>query len=144
MHQVSSVRQFIVLKDAAFNAAIASVKQQILYIRTLYPFLYGLAGVIAVVVSYLLVVSRKKEFATMRGLGSTRANSFLSFFFEQAILSLLGTALGLTMWGIIFEGITLPHRLLSAGFLISYFLGCILSIRIMNDTNVLTILTDRD
>jgi ABC-type lipoprotein release transport system permease subunit len=144
VHKVGSVRQFIVLKDAEFNAAVASVKQQILYINTLYPFLYFLVGTIALVVSYLIVVSRKKEFATMRGLGSTRANSFFSFFFEQSILAFFGTTIGLMIWTILFDGITIPHRILTAGFLICYFIGCTISIRIMNKTNVLTILGDRD
>ncbi|MAT41886.1 MAG: ABC transporter permease [Anaerolineaceae bacterium] len=144
VHKVGSVRQFIVLKDAEFNAAVASVKQQILYINTLYPFLYFLVGTIALVVSYLIVVSRKKEFATMRGLGSTRANSFFSFFFEQGILIFFGTAFGLMIWYILFDAVTIPHRILIAGFLICYFIGCTISIRIMNNANVLTILGDRD
>jgi ABC-type antimicrobial peptide transport system permease subunit len=101
-------------------------------------------GTIALVVSYLIVVSRKKEFATMRGLGSTRANSFFSFFFEQSILAFFGTTIGLMIWTILFDGITIPHRILTAGFLICYFIGCTISIRIMNKTNVLTILGDRD
>lgn len=142
--KVSSVRAFIVLKDAAFNNAIASTKQQIQYINFLYPCLYVLVGIIAIVVSYLLVISRKTEFATMRGLGATRIHTFLSFFFEQGMLCLLGTAAGLAAWRLIAGPPDQLHLMLTAGFLGCYFLGCSISILIMNHTNVLTILLDRD
>ncbi|NMB67595.1 MAG: ABC transporter permease [Chloroflexi bacterium] len=142
--KVSSVRAFIVLKDAAFNNAIASTKQQIQYINILYPCLYVLVGIIAIVVSYLLVISRKAEFATLRGLGATRIHTFFSFFFEQGMLCLLGTAAGLAAWRLIEGQPDRLHLMLTAGFLGCYFLGCSISILIMNHTNVLTILLDRD
>ncbi len=142
--KVSSVRGFIVLKDAAFNNAIASTRQQIRYINLLYPCLYVLVGVIAIVVSYLLVISRKTEFATMRGLGATRIITFSSFFLEQGILCVLGTVIGLAAWWLIRGTPAEIHLLLTAGFLVCYFLGCSISILIMNHTQVLTILLDRD
>jgi len=144
VQNVSEVREFIVLKDAAFNNAVASVKQQIRYINTLYPFLYLLVGIIAITVSYLLVVSRKKEFAIMRGLGATRVRSFLSFFFEQSILCVVGTAAGLGVCRLIRGVPTTLHLELTVGFLICYYIGCTISIMIMNHTNVLTILLDRE
>lgn len=144
VNNVSKVREFIVLKDAAFNNAVASVKQQIRYINTLYPFLYALVGIIAVVVSYLLIVSRKKEFATMRGLGSTRIGSFFSFFFEQSILCLLGVAIGMAMWRLVWGQPTALHLSLTLGFTVCYFIGCSVSIMVMNRTHVLAILLDKD
>lgn len=144
VNKVSSVRQFIVVKDASFNNAVVSIKQQIRYINTLYPCLYVLVGIISIVVSYLLVVSRKKEFATMRGLGATRVRTFFSFFWEQSILCILGTLVGLVGWRLIFGMPTMLHLVLTGGFLICYFIGCAISIMIMNHTKVLTILLDRD
>jgi len=144
VNNVSKVREFIVLKDAAFNNAVASVKQQIRYINTLYPFLYALVGIIAVVVSYLLIVSRKKEFATMRGLGSTRIGSFFSFFFEQSILCLLGVAIGMAVWRLAWGQPTALHLSLTLGFTVCYFIGCSVSIMVMNRTHVLAILLDKD
>ncbi len=144
VNKVKSVREFIVLKDAAFNNAVASTQQQIRYINLLYPCLYVLIGIIAFVVSYLLVISRKTEFATMRGLGATRIRTFFSFFFEQAILCALGTALGLAAWWLIAGAPGELHLLLTGGFLVCYFLGCTISILIMNHTQVLAILLDRD
>jgi ABC-type antimicrobial peptide transport system permease subunit len=144
VQKVSDVREFIVLKDAAFNNSIASVKQQIHYINTLYPFLYVLVGIIAISVSYLLVVSRKNEFATMRGLGAPRIRSFFSFFFEQSFLCILGISIGFLIWVPIMSEPTPLHMMLVAGFIICYFTGSIISITIMNQANVLTILSNRE
>ena len=144
VQRVSSVREFIVLKDAYFNNAIASIRQQIRYINNLYPFLYALVGIIALVVSYLLVVSRKKEFATMRGLGTSRVRTFFSFFFEQGLLCLTGTGIGLTLWSVIWKTPTDFHLLLTAGFVGLYLIGGTISVLIMNRENVLKILFDRD
>lgn len=144
VQNVDKVREFIILRDAAFNNAVASVKQQIHHINILYPFLYALVGIIAITVSYLLVTSRKSEFATMRGLGATRMHAFFSFYFEQNILCWVGIGTGLVIWRAIWGQLTNPHLILTGGFIICYFLGCIASIMIMNHSRVLIILLDRD
>ena len=138
------MREFIVLKDAAFNNSVASLRQQIGYINTLYPCLYVLVGIIAVVVSYLLIVSRKLELATMRGLGATRTGAFFSFFYEQSNLCLLGTAAGLLIWQLVWGAPAALHLTLIAGFLICFFTGSAASITIMNYSSVLTLLLDKD
>jgi ABC-type lipoprotein release transport system permease subunit len=144
VHNVSSVRLFLILRDASFNNTVASIKQQIRYINILYPFLYVLVGIIAVAVAYLLIISRKDEFAIMRGLGATRFFSFSSFFFEQVMLCLFGIFIGVGVWWMI-EGIpSSTHLILLSGFTISYFLGCAISITKMNSSRVLTILLDRE
>jgi len=144
VHKVSKVREFIVLKDASFNNSVASVKQQIHYINTLYPFLYVLVGIIAIAVSYLIVVSRKMECAIMRGLGTTRIRSFFSFFTEQSFLCLLGIIIGFLIWLLAFGTLGLLHAGLTTGFLICYLLGSAASVTIMNHSNVLTILRDKE
>ena len=85
VNKISKLRTFIVLNDAIFNNAVASLQQQIRYVNTLYPFLYLLVGVIAFVVSYLLVVSRRMELATLRGMGASPFVTFMSFFLEQSL-----------------------------------------------------------
>ncbi|HOW91787.1 MAG TPA: ABC transporter permease [Anaerolineaceae bacterium] len=141
---ISSVREFIVLKDASFNNAVAGIKQQMRYISILYPCLYVLAGIIALVISYLLVVSRKAEFATMRGLGAPRLRSFLSFFLEQGVLLVTGTALGLAAWWLIWGAPGKLHLWLSAGFIACYLAGSAISIAVMNHASALAILSDRE
>jgi predicted lysophospholipase L1 biosynthesis ABC-type transport system permease subunit len=144
VNQVGKIREFIVLRDAIFNHSVASVKQQIQYINTLYPFLYVLVGVASVVLSYLLVLSRKVDCAIMRGLGTTRIRIFFNFIIEQVILCMLGLVIGFLIWSGIWGIPGSIHIILTAGFLFCYLLGSVVSVTIMNHTNVLTILTDRE
>ena len=144
VNQISRIREFLVMDDANFNNSVSSVKQQIQYVDRLYPVLYVLTGIIALVTSYLLVVSRKMELAVMRGLGTRRLRTFFSFFIEQSLLCILGILVGFVIW-VLVSGIPAElHLLLTAGFLVCYFLGSAISIGIMNHSNVLTILTDKD
>ncbi len=123
VNNIGKYRTFIVIDDAIFNNAVAGLKQQIQYTNTLYPFLYVLVGVIAFVVSYLLVVSRRMELAILRGLGATSATTFLSFFLEQSFLCLLGVGIGATGW-ILLRGSLIPlHLWLVLGFVGCYFIG---------------------
>jgi ABC-type lipoprotein release transport system permease subunit len=144
VHNVSRIREFLILKDASFNNAIASIHQQIRYINILYPFLYLLVGIMAIAVSYLLIISRKSEFAIMRGLGATRFYAFSAFFLEQWMLCLFGIILGFSFWWSLVGTPSYYHLMLMAGFAITYFIGCIISILMMNSSQVLTILLDRD
>ena len=144
VNNIGKYRTFVVIDDAVFNNAVAGLKQQIRYTNTLYPFLYVLVGVIAFVVSYLLVVSRRMELAILRGLGATSLTTFLSFFMEQSFLCLLGVGIGAAGW-ILLRGSLIPQHLwLVLGFVGCYFIGSGLSIAIMNQRNLLTILSDKD
>ena len=144
VNNIGKYRTFVVNDDAVFNNAVAGLKQQIRYTNTLYPFLYVLVGVIAFVVSYLLVVSRRMELAVLRGLGATTLTTFMSFFMEQSLLCLLGVGLGLGAWGLLRGGFIPLHLWLVLGFVGCYFIGSGLSIAIMNQRNLLTILSDKD
>jgi len=142
--RVGSVREFIVLNDALLNNTVASIRQQIIYINTLYPCLYVLVGIAALITSYLLVVGRKNEVATMRGLGTSGRRTFFSFFLEQGFLCIIGTAGGVILW-LLFGGISSGlHLYLVAGFLGCFLLGSAISVTIMIRSNVFSILSDRD
>lgn len=144
VNHIGKLRTFMVLKDASFNHSIASLKQQIEYINIVFPILYVLVGMIGIVASYLLVVSRKVEFAIMRGLGTTRLHSFLSFFIEQSFLSMVGTLIGFSLWLFIWDLPKMLHITLTMGFLVCYLLGSAISVTIMNYSNVLDILSARE
>jgi hypothetical protein len=144
VNKINTYRTFIVLDDAIFNNTVASLQQQIRYVNTLYPFLYLLVGVIAFVVSYLLVVSRRMELATLRGLGASSFVTFMSFFLEQSFLCLIGVVFGMIAWRAIRGPFISLHLWLILGFIGCYFVGSALSIGIMNRRNLLAILTDKD
>lgn len=144
VNKIGSIREFVVLRDQRFNNLVNNINQQIRYINILYPCLYVLIGIIGLIISYLMTVSRRMEFAIMRGLGGTKTHTFFSFFTEQAVLSVSGCVIGLIVWRLFFGRVIPMHRLLVLGFLICYFAGCAISIAIMNKKAVFEILSDKD
>lgn len=144
VNKIGNIREFVVLQDQRFNNVVNNINQQMRYIDVLYPCLYALVGIIALIISYLITVSRRMEFAIMRGLGTTKRNTFFSFFTEQVILAAAGCIFGLVIWRLFMGKIIPVHRLLVLGFLACYFTGCTVSIIIMNKKAVFEILSDKD
>lgn len=142
--RMGSVREFVVLDDQTFNETVTTLEQQIIYINILYPLLYLLVGVVGMVVSYLLIIGRRKEFAVMRGIGAGKSRTFFTFFWEQAFLCILGCALGLGAWYIYDGAFAALHMILIGGFAACYFVGCAVSVGIMNNSAVLSILSAED
>jgi ABC-type lipoprotein release transport system permease subunit len=70
------------------------MERQIQYVGVLYDALYIIAGVIGLVLSWLLTLSRRKEIAVMRAMGTQPYRIVLNFAFEQAVLSAAGILLG--------------------------------------------------
>ncbi len=129
VRNIGPVRFFVVLEDRIFNNTVSTLKQQIRYINILYPFLYLMVGVIGVVVSYLLVVIRRKEIVIMRGLGARKGRVFMSFFFEQAVLCTGGCLAGLAVWALTGAGVTVMQLYLVGGFAAFFFAGAAFSVR---------------
>ena len=137
-------RSFLVLEDIKYNSTVDMIKQQIRYINVLFPFLYVLVGLVALIVSYLMVVNRRREYAVMRALGADKGKAFMSFFLEQAFLCIMGSAVGVA--ASVFAGTLLVTGFiaLSAGFVLLYIGGSILSILIMSSVKVSAILKYED
>ena len=143
-HMIGKYRTFLVLEDEKFNSSLGTLKQQIRYINVLYPVLYTLVGIISMVVSFLLVAVRRKEFAIMRGLGAEKKATFKSFFFEQIMLCVLGAALGVILSVLIYGSVNMLGLILTFGFVLCYTLGCAVSIYKMNNKPVLAVLKYED
>lgn len=144
VNHINMVRAFILCDDKSFNSTVDSLNQKIRHTKTLYPFLYTLVGIVALLLAYLLAVSRKKEIATMRGLGAKKNRIFMTFFTEQVILSLFGCGLGLALWRIFSGRLILNQILLAIGFIGCYFIGSAIALTIMNNSVVLSILNDEE
>ncbi|HPQ46360.1 MAG TPA: ABC transporter permease [Clostridia bacterium] len=142
--RLNKYRSFLVMEDIKYNSTMDMLKQQIRYINYLYPFLYTIVGLVALIVSYLMVVSRRKEFAIMRGLGADKKTAFLAFFNEQALLCIFGSGVGLAVNKLMGINENLRYCLLMAGFIAMYFIGSMISVRIMNGIKVSAILKYED
>jgi ABC-type lipoprotein release transport system permease subunit len=142
--RLNKYRTFLVLEDIKYNSTMDMLKQQIRYINVLYPFLYVLVGIVALIVSYLMVVSRRKEFAIMRGLGADKLTAFTAFFFEQILLCLLGSSVGLAINQLLHTVINFEYFILISGYIMLYMTGSVISVSIMSSIKVSAILKYED
>lgn len=140
----SETRQWLVLDDKSYNTSVRTLSRQNQYLSALYTFLYILSGVIALVLSFLLLLARKKEIAIMRGLGTRLGQIFAVFFVEQLVLSLLGAGVGYAVWRLT-GGTVLPlYHLLLSVILLLWCLGTgICTLRLLR-SRALAVLSDRD
>jgi len=142
--QVRKYRTFVVLEDKKYYSTISGLIQQIRYSRVLHAMIYGLAGLIGLVVAWLVTASRRLEFAIMRGLGASGLRAISSFFFEQMALCLAGSSAGLVIWLLLRGQLLSGHILLASGFVACQALGILFAFTRMNRRSALRILTDED
>ena len=94
VHSGDRAHPFVILEDEIYLNTTHSMERQIQYVGVLYDALYAIAGVIGFVLAWLLALSRRKEIALMRAMGTRRQRICGNFSFEQVLLSTLGLGLG--------------------------------------------------
>jgi len=94
------------------------------------------------IISWLMVNSRRMEFAILRGLGAGRGRVFLSFFLEQALLCLLGCLLGSLALAAATGGISWLGAV--GVFALCYLLGAALSVLTVGRTHLMSLLSERE
>ena len=95
VHSGDRAHPFVILEDEIYLDTTHSMERQIQYVGMLYNALYGLTGVIGFALAWLLSLSRRKELALMRAMGTQRSRILRNFTFEQLLLSSVGLALGI-------------------------------------------------
>lgn len=141
--RISSNRTTLLLRDAAFLKLKENMERNIVMGRVMSTVLSLLIVLLGFIVSWLMIFSRRPEFALMRGFGAGRGRVFASFFLEQAILSLTGCLLGCTaLFGLYAGGTTQP--LAAAAYLICYLLGTAVSVLMIGKTDLMELLTVRE
>ena len=139
---LDGTRLVVVLDDGVFTQTVEALGRYMTLSQILFPVLFVLMGVLGFVVSWLMVNSRRMEFAIMRGLGAPQKRVFGSFFLEQSILCLAGcmvSGVALNLW----SGTPLVW-LAALGFGLCYLTGCALAVRAVGRTKIFTLLTHAD
>ena len=91
----SGSRKPFLLEDQVFLATKRSIEQRLWYMERIFPAVAALVLLLALILSVLQLLARRRELWLMHCTGTGRARSFASLFTEQAALSLLGLAAGL-------------------------------------------------
>ena len=135
-------RAALLVYDRAFVETVGGLGRYISFSQLLFPVLFVLVAMLGFIISWLLINARRMEFAILRGLGAGRCRVFLSFFLEQALLCLLGCAMGALILGAVTGSISwIPVIGIFAG---CYLLGTALSVLVIARTNLMLLLGERE
>lgn len=133
---IRSVRNFVLINDAAYLTTERAATQRLWYMQHLFPVVYAIALGLGYLIAYLQGQSRKKELRTMRSVGASGGTAFWSLYWEQLMLALLGAALGAGLclalgWS------TELGLLLTAAFAALWLLGALVSLSRANGRHIL-------
>ncbi len=140
---VREVRTAILLQDATFTETVQSFGRYLSFGELLFPILLAVVAVLGFIISWLMVHTRRMEFAMLRGLGTPRGKVFLTFFLEQAALCLLGCLAACGVLALVGTG-GLFQWLAVAGFAVCYLLGSALSVWLVGRIHLMSLLSERE
>jgi ABC-type lipoprotein release transport system permease subunit len=140
VNKISLFRSFIVIEDKEFLTTKNAMSQRVLYIDRIFPTLYLLVELIAVLIPFLLIQLRKREIAMMRGQGTSKSISFLNVFLEQSVLVIVGGIVGTLISLLIFMRYNTTGFILTVIFATCWLIGAIISIMQINRCSVQSIL----
>jgi len=139
----SRVGEALTMNDETFIMSATQLTKSLNLLKSFAPLLFTLVFVIGFVASYLLIQSRRNEFAIMRSLGMSKRISFLIVLIESLILVIIGSILGLLPANIL-VGVRIETAGILLGFLIFYMLGNILALILLNRFSVMAVLSKAD
>ncbi len=136
-------RTTLILRDASFVKLTENLGRYLSMGRVMLGLIFGVVALLGFILSWLLISGRKREFAVMRGFGVRRGRLFLSFFWEQALLCLLGCAVGCAALPRLYAGGALQWLTLG-GYVLCYMAGCAVSVILIGRMNLMELLTTRE
>lgn len=134
-------RTTLLLLDQSFTETASALGRYLTFSRILFPVLFAMVGLMGFLISWLLINGRRMEFAIMRGLGASPRRVFASFFWEQALLCLLGSLAGGVGLCLLPGGAA--KWLAVPVFLLCYLAGAALSVGAVGRTNLMALLSER-
>lgn len=140
---ITGNRTTLLLRDASFLRLEENMERNITMGKVLSTAISLLVVLLGFLISWLMIFSRRREFALMRGFGAQKRRVFASFFLEQAILCLMGCLVGCAGLVWLYAGGAV-QPLTVAAYLICYLLGATISIRMIGKTELMEILTFRE
>lgn len=144
VNRIGAVRSFILIEDNTYLGTESALSQRLWYMERIFPVLYALIEVLALIIAFALVQMRKREIAMMRGMGASTVSAFLSLFLEQVMLCLAGSVAGALLYILPKQSNSTSGIILSVVFCLCWFAGAAVSAYQMNRYSVISILRDEE
>lgn len=136
-------RTTIMVHDQTFVETVEGLNRYISFGQILFPVLFAVVILLGFIISWLMINSRRMEFAILRGLGTSKMRVFFSFFWEQCLLCVAGCAMAT---GVLYtQAPEITACLQTTGiYLICYLTGTALSVYVVGRTNLMSLLSERE
>lgn len=134
----------LIVSDETFIKAATRLKENIGLMKAFMPFLLIVVGLVGFVVSYLLLHSRKPEFAVMRSLGVSEKSCFVILFIEHAILDFIGSILGILAAAMFIDMTIILDAAVVILFFSAYMSGTAVALAMLNRFSVMEVLSALD
>lgn len=141
--QLGANRTTVILRDASFVKLTENLGRYLSMGKMMLGLIFAVVALLGFIISWLLISGRKREFAVMRGFGVKKGKLFLSFFWEQALLCLVGCAVGCIAMIWLQAGGALQWLVLG-GYVICYLAGCAISVKLIGKMNLMELLSTRE
>lgn len=140
----SRVGQALSMNDETFIMSATQLTQSLNLLKGFAPLIFAIVSVMGFISAYLLMQSRRCEFAIMRSLGMSKRKSFQIVFGESFILVFTGSFLGVLASAVIVGVKSTTAAFVLISFLIFYLLGTTIALFLLSCFSVKTILSKTD
>ena len=136
-------RTTIILRDQSFVETVEGLNRYISFGQILFPVLFAVVMLLGFIISWLVINSRRMEFAVLRGLGASKFRVFMSFFLEQCLLCIFGCAIAL---GLLYLNTPdwMTHLQIIGVYLCCYLFGTAISVCAVGRTHLMSLLSERE
>lgn len=140
----SRVGEAMTMNDETFILSATQLTESLNLMKGFAPLIFIIVAAIGFIASYLLMQSRRNEFAIMRSLGTSKKRCFRIIFLESMVLVLFGSLLGALISTFIVNIKIITMGMILAAFIIFYMLGTTIALLLLNRFSVMAILSKTD
>lgn len=134
----------VVTYDESFIKTEKQLRENINLMEIFAPLVFLVVAFIGFLASYLLMQSRKNEFAIMRSLGKSKKGVFAAAFLESLLLSVMGGIIGSVAGFYILDISIFTILLILSIFIVLYLMGTIVALILIGRFSVMEILAKAD
>jgi len=131
----------LIVNDKTFIHSASSLKKNLTLTYTFFPLILIIVILVGYTASYMMMQSRRQEFAVMRSLGTSKKKCEAMLTIENMILVLFGCLIGALIASFISTIGILEGLAIVIVFLISYMSGSFFAIHRLGKFSVMEVLT---
>lgn len=131
VNRIGRIRQFVILSDAQYLSLEASLIQRTNYMNVMYPLIYALIIILALLIPLILILVRRREITVMRQTGTQPIRVFMSFYVELFSFAAVGASFAILLRRVLGYGVNEEGILLMSLFILVWLLASLISVLLL-------------